>query len=242
MNRKEYKPQMQAFLYVLSMTLKHWKIKITVERQKTFDWTFISIRHKWRGRNSSGCCFSSLAQTLIYTLIHSVDTAYENQWGNQCVDTCTCRCFGAHTHVPSTWVIKEVLEMRSGPVSSYMQTYTSRYFIKSPVIQSTQTGWQAATCVSQVLTDSSEPTRRWSARQKSVFVSSRQAGRQAGRRWAREEEQGLWEAEIWGKQEKGRRGKLIFIHSKQVQINTSTCRHSPGRHIYRQLPVTSATS
>lgn len=41
-------------------------------------------------------------------------------------------------------------------VLSDMQTHTSRYFIKTPVMQNTQIGWQAATCVSQVLTGSSE--------------------------------------------------------------------------------------
>lgn len=81
------------------------------------------------------------------------------------------------------WLKSCLRRARDLSVFSDMQTHTSRYFIKPPVIQNTQMGWQAATCVFQVLTDSSETARRWAARQKisCVFVSSRQASKQAGR-------------------------------------------------------------
>lgn len=105
-------------------------------------------------------------------------------------------------------------------------------WIKTPVIQNTQTGWQAATCVSQVLSVFSSRLQ-WAGKtsrqteMSCVFVSSRQAGR--GRR-AREGEEGNRERwRRWEKRERERktkqrgnergRGGRANLHTLQTKAN-----------------------
>lgn len=61
---------------------------------------------------------------------------------------------------------------------------------------------------------------------------------------SQEEERGRGEAEIWAEDEWGRRANLYTLKttSSAARINTFTYWHSLGRHICRQLSVTSATS
>lgn len=127
-------------------------------------------------------------------------------------------------------------------VLRHANTHTSRYFTKTPVIQNTQIGWQAATCVSQVLTDSK--TMSCQTEMSYVFVSSQQASRQVSQgRKSRAVGRQRYGASK-SKEGKGRKANLSTLQttSSAAQINTFTYRHSLGRHIYRQLSVTSVTS
>lgn len=133
-------------------------------------------------------------------------------------------------------------------VFSDMQTHTSRYFIKTPVIQNTQIGWQAATCVclrpSQTLVrrqDDVLPDRN------ELCVCKQPAGRQAaggepGRKSRAVGRQRYGASK--SKEEKGRKANLSTLQttSSAAWINTFTYRHPLGRHTYRQLSVTSVTS
>lgn len=156
----------------------------------------------------------------------------ESMGGNRCVDIYTCRCVPTHIHTRGVDLggeggARNMLPTHL-PVSWHMQTHTSSYSIKTPVIQSTQIGWQAATCVSWVLTDSSERARRWAAGQKSAVCLSA-VGRQAAGGEPRRKSRPVGRQRYGGEQEQGRarEGKLIFVLSKaQVQLLGSIVSHT----------------
>lgn len=155
-------------------------------------------------------------------------------------------CPGSYTHTwcRPRWLRRYLKHAQESPscVLRHANTHTSRYFTKTPVIQNTQIGWQAATCVSQVLTDSK--TMSCQTEMSYVFVSGRQASRQVSQgRKSRAVGRQRYGASK-SKEGKGRKANLSTLQttSSAARINTFTYRHSLGRHIYRQLSVTSVTS
>ena len=196
---------------------------------------------------------SHVTQARAYTLVHTTPTVKhtlfghgitesQNQWARINVCALVRGDVSRLIYTHACWgpcVIKKILEAHSALVpaaphpiyalrhawtQTHTHTHTQSCWIKTPVIQNTQTGWQPATCVSQVLSvfrqqapvsrQDDEPPDRNELCVCKQQAGGRRGGEERGGRGDgdREEIETVWEKQRGNGREVGE-GKVIFIHS-----------------------------